>query len=301
MLPLCKDCGSELVLGGNWSEALKRDRAYRCKPCYARKKRPSSAPFKPRDENPPCLGCGVQLIRGENWSEGQYRAYARRCMTCNAARGKEWYAENKERAADYQREWVAANPEKAYQQRKIWAERNPEKRKTYQARENEKRRALWTVSDLAALPLDSRVRGPQSDEHKAKRASAVREALSKTVRHCAHCGGEFTPTSGPQQYCSGQCWNAVARKRRERKHEIKVSPTIYKELVATFGNVCQICSAEPKPSASGRGNGRLAVDHCHQTGAIRGLLCHRCNTALGLFNDDPGRLEQAVTYLGKDR
>lgn len=41
------------------------------------------------------------------------------------------------------------------------------------------------------------------------------------------------------------------------------------------------------------------VDHCHVTGAIRGLLCHGCNTGMGLLGDDIERLQLAVEYLGR--
>jgi Autographiviridae endonuclease VII len=40
----------------------------------------------------------------------------------------------------------------------------------------------------------------------------------------------------------------------------------------------------------------LCVDHNHQTGKVRGLLCHKCNTALGLFQDNPEILELAAEY-----
>lgn len=42
---------------------------------------------------------------------------------------------------------------------------------------------------------------------------------------------------------------------------------------------------------------KLAVDHCHKTGKLRGLLCMNCNTALGLFKDSPERLKEAIQYL----
>ena len=43
----------------------------------------------------------------------------------------------------------------------------------------------------------------------------------------------------------------------------------------------------------------LNVDHCHTTGKIRGLLCHRCNKALGLFKDNKHVLAKAICYLGE--
>ena len=68
-------------------------------------------------------------------------------------------------------------------------------------------------------------------------------------------------------------------------------------MVATYRNQCQVCG-KAGSEANGRGaTGRLAVDHDHTTGELRGLLCHRCNTALGLLNDSPEIAHQAFRYL----
>lgn len=50
---------------------------------------------------------------------------------------------------------------------------------------------------------------------------------------------------------------------------------------------CGICTKE----------GRLCVDHDHKTGTIRGLLCHRCNGALGTFGDSIEGIKRALNYL----
>ncbi len=41
---------------------------------------------------------------------------------------------------------------------------------------------------------------------------------------------------------------------------------------------------------------KMSVDHNHETGEIRGLLCRRCNTAIGYLNDDPGLLEAGAVW-----
>jgi hypothetical protein len=59
------------------------------------------------------------------------------------------------------------------------------------------------------------------------------------------------------------------------------------------GHRCAICrSAEP-----GRKNANWAVDHCHDTGKVRGILCHPCNAMLGYAKDNPATLTAAIEYL----
>jgi Recombination endonuclease VII len=59
---------------------------------------------------------------------------------------------------------------------------------------------------------------------------------------------------------------------------------------------CAICGAEETLSRSGKVQS-LALDHNHETGEIRGLLCSKCNLALGLMDDNPDILRAALAYL----
>ena len=64
-------------------------------------------------------------------------------------------------------------------------------------------------------------------------------------------------------------------------------------LVAAQGGRCAICYEEvPVGGKTG-----LAVDHDHTTGKVRGLLCPKCNMALGLMKDSPTLLASAIQYL----
>lgn len=82
---------------------------------------------------------------------------------------------------------------------------------------------------------------------------------------------------------------------RERwlKYRYGVTPQRYSELLMGQGGKCAICgTTEP-----GHGRDYFSVDHNHATGVIRGLLCHACNTALGLMKDSVEHLSTAASYL----
>lgn len=66
----------------------------------------------------------------------------------------------------------------------------------------------------------------------------------------------------------------------------------YAEISEEQGNVCAICGCIEQRK-------RLVVDHCHQTGKIRGLLCSPCNLGLGSFKDNIVSLQGAILYLEK--
>lgn len=74
------------------------------------------------------------------------------------------------------------------------------------------------------------------------------------------------------------------------KWQYGITPEQYDEMFDKQKGTCAICGHSPE----GR---RLDVDHCHRSGEVRGLLCNKCNQAIGLFNDEPNLIERALEYL----
>jgi hypothetical protein len=66
----------------------------------------------------------------------------------------------------------------------------------------------------------------------------------------------------------------------------------YEDILLHQEGVCAICKREPQERM-------LCVDHDHESGEIRGLLCNACNFILGLAKDSPFVLEGAARYLRK--
>lgn len=64
----------------------------------------------------------------------------------------------------------------------------------------------------------------------------------------------------------------------------------YNALLEKQNGVCAICQSKHKTM-------RLSVDHCHKTGKVRGLLCGRCNTGIGMLLDSPELVTAAKKYL----
>lgn len=99
----------------------------------------------------------------------------------------------------------------------------------------------------------------------------------------------------------------VAKWQRDNPEKIKgyhlkrkygITLTEYSRLLKAQNNKCKICNKEE--SAVDRKNGKLrdlAVDHNHQTSKIRGLLCTKCNTAIGLLEHNLFTLRAAINYL----
>lgn len=79
-------------------------------------------------------------------------------------------------------------------------------------------------------------------------------------------------------------------KRQNKIRRYGLTPERYAEMVAKQGGACAVCLSVPDRD--------LDIDHCHTTGVVRGLLCNRCNRALGHLKDSTVLLERMLKYLG---
>lgn len=96
-------------------------------------------------------------------------------------------------------------------------------------------------------------------------------------------------------------WKSADKKYRmdryksHRKYLLKnygICQSEYDNILKDQNNGCAICGVIPE-------NESLSVDHCHETGKVRGLLCKPCNSAIGLLGDNPSGVFKALRYLEK--
>lgn len=154
-----------------------------------------------------------------------------------------------------------------------------------------------------------------SEEQKAKiRASLKARGLTPT-KHCPRCDqtkdrAEFgVRKNGYSRSHCRDCETTSFRKWREvngpttqaRNRRValdrwfKLTEDDYRSMLAAQSGGCAICGRE-----AGDAKRRLYVDHCHETGLIRGLLCANCNTGLGMFADNQERMMKAIEYLARE-
>lgn len=145
---------------------------------------------------------------------------------------------------------------------------------------------------MSTTPQQSKPR-TRTAEQKAKRAAAERERRKR-------------PEVKARQR---EHWDAWAKKNpdykepktpprvqrtRSLKHKYGLTGDAWDDLFNKQGCVCALCGAD----APG-GHGSWHTDHCHETGAVRGILCHHCNLMLGNARDNVTTLSNAIEYLKK--
>jgi hypothetical protein len=148
----------------------------------------------------------------------------------------------------------------------------------------------------------------------AIRYKTQHELAKDNVKICGSCNSiqpfeNFPPEPNGRKIGKVGAWcktccslkNQTVYKERIRKANLKkygLTLDDYSNLLEKQAYKCKICNI-PSVNAPGIGAspGILCVDHDHETNKIRGLLCSRCNTGLGLFFDDISNLENAINYL----
>jgi hypothetical protein len=113
---------------------------------------------------------------------------------------------------------------------------------------------------------------------------------------CLRCHQMFLRKDFPspkERHCT-VCLPLQKQERNARRVSRSANAAaIIAKMRADQENKCKICGI-PEEKAP---RGRLAVDHCHETGQLRGLLCNNCNVGLGQFKDNPNLLTAAIEYL----
>lgn len=123
-------------------------------------------------------------------------------------------------------------------------------------------------------------------------------------RACEHCGSTYVPKQLKQSaaFCSRACGQEARRlSGRARDLHLRrkygISAADYDRVLAEQGGGCALCGVRPEDLSAGRYRTYLHVDHCHETGRIRGLLCPEHNLLLGRFGDSPEMFRRVLEYL----
>lgn len=130
---------------------------------------------------------------------------------------------------------------------------------------------------------------PQENEREGDPTHDQREELERLVKR-----GKTAVAGAVRKFVTEQVEKLERYQKPPPFRGTLLTEEQYAELFERQGGACAICGEKPK-------GGRLAIDHIHGTTTVRGLLCSKCNTALGLFKDDPHRLASAIEYLRRGR
>ncbi len=145
---------------------------------------------------------------------------------------------------------------------------------------------------------------------RAEGHAAYSSHLTGAYPRCSQCG-ELVPRARVSKLRSSMCkscsykatraWkaeNPKAWERSARRSHLKMKYGItveeFDRLFDSQGRKCAICGEENLKDARGF---RPHVDHCHQTGKVRGILCGRCNKGIGALQDDSRIIRRALDYL----
>ncbi|WP_412074939.1 endonuclease VII domain-containing protein [Streptomyces sp. col6] len=122
----------------------------------------------------------------------------------------------------------------------------------------------------------------------------VKVPVPRGHKRCPQCGEVKPHDQWERNRSSSDGWASYCRPCRAERNRAAyfqrkygLSPAEVDELIAAQQGVCCICLTAPAEH----------VDHCHQTGRVRGVLCFSCNAALGQLKDRPDAIRRAAAYV----
>lgn len=119
-----------------------------------------------------------------------------------------------------------------------------------------------------------------------------KNGLSHRCKRCDLDANRKYRKSHPEKV---QQWHKTVRPEKYKAYHIKsrygLSIDQYQQMLESQYGLCAICR---KPETVG--SGALSIDHCHDSGSVRGLLCRKCNTAIGQLSNQT-LLQNAIDYL----
>src|SRR5271165_1611123 len=120
--------------------------------------------------------------------------------------------------------------------------------------------------------------------NKKPRKRAVKKSVKKTAKKTV----KRVKRSSRNPNIDSNAKNRAKDSRLRREYGITLKE--YNRILEWQVGVCYICNVAPTKTS-------LAVDHCHATGKIRGLLCMTCNRGISKFRDDLTRFQNCVKYF----
>jgi hypothetical protein len=126
---------------------------------------------------------------------------------------------------------------------------------------------------------------PLEEFHRQTKASDGRQSW------CKPCAARGSREDYAKHKASPQ--RLAFKRNKEYRRLYGITLADYDEMFAAQDGVCATCGS-PDPGVK---HDHLHVDHCHETGRVRGLLCRRCNSVIGYVHDNPDTLRRMADYL----
>jgi Recombination endonuclease VII len=157
------------------------------------------------------------------------------------------------------------------------------------------------------VPVSPADRGQCSVEG-CGRMLSPKNTLGRCIEHslprwvAAECAAEGCTKKLNVTNLTGLCGQHTNGYRRDHvlRRDYGITEAEYDAMLAAQNGLCALCGKPPKPGGKGTAS-RLNVDHDHETGRVRALLCTNCNRGIGFFKDNPTLMRRAAAYVTRYR